>query len=879
MGINWSIVKSIGKRDLRRQFTNPSGYVFVTLFILLSAAAAFWQERFFLDNLANLDRLNQVFPFLLVLFIPALTMGVWADERKQGTDELLLTLPARDVEIVLGKYAAIFGVYLASLLLSSSHVLVLMWLGSPDLGLMAANYVGYALAGGALIAVAMLASLGTANATVAFILGSLLCAGITFLEPLTAVFSDNLARVAAVAGLQRWLADFARGVVGIPAIIYFAALTAFFLFLNVVAIGRRHWPQRAGSPSMAFHSVIRAAAIAVALTSVAAVVGRLGMRIDATSEKLHTLTGETREILGQVDETRPVYIQAFVSPAVPESLVQTRANLVAALGEIDAIAGARVEVLVQDTEPFTDAARTAREQFGITSQQMPSRGDSSARLQDVFLGVAVTCGASEQVIPFLDPGLPVEYELARAIRVVAHTQRKKIGVVQTAFKLFGGLDFQTFQNSPPWSVVEELKKQYEVVQISPEAPITEKVDGLLVVLPSSLSQEEMENVATAIESGTPALILDDPLPVVDISNAPSERPGANRNPFQQQGQPPPKPKGDIEAFFSRFGVAWNKAMVAWDAYNPHPELAHLPPEVVFVGAGGGNRDAFNPAEHASRGLQELVMLYPGRFDKAPESGFEVTPLLQSGTAAGSLDYARLVQRSFFGAQLVRNQPHRPDATNLWLAVKSHKAGDKPVHVIFVADVDFISEQFFTIRRVGLKTLDFDNVTFFLNAMDMVVGDESFIDLRGRRVRHRTLERVEEQTKKFVEQRTREEKEAQDEADQALEAAKQRLTAKVDEVRQRADLDEQAKLIMAKNLEEAENRRLDALKAGIEQKKEQKTQASKDNVEWQIRRIQSGIRTFAVALPPIPVFLLGVWVFIRRQRRERAGAVAARRLRS
>ena len=893
MKINFKIIASIFKRDIRLYFTNPTGYVFITLFIFLSAAAAFWQERFFLNNLANLDQLNYVFPFLLLFFIPALTMSVWAEERKQGTDELLLTLPATDLEIVLGKYLAVLGIYSASLVVSFTHVIVLFWLGSPDLGLMFANYVGYWLIGAAFIAVGMFASLLTANVTIAFILGALFCGFFVFIDVVAGFLGESVAALVAPLVVFNYFSDFASGVISFSGLLYFLSLAGLMLYFNILLVSRRHWPQEADGWKMSYHHLIRSLALIIIVISVNTILGRLQWRLDVTAEQLHSLSSETRRLLDELSEERPVLIQAYISKEVPQQYVQTRANLISFLKEIDAIAGEKVQVLIHDTEPYTDEAREAREKFSILPREVPELGSARAGVAKVFMGVAFTCGAEEEVIPFFDRGLPTEYELMRSIRVVARTERKKIGVVVTEAKLFGGFDFQTMQTLPAWQVVDELKKQYEVVRISPTSPITEKLDGLVVPMPSTLPQEQMDNLIEYIETGVPTLLLVDPLPAVNLGISPSEKAGANRNPFMQQG-PPPKPKGNIQEFMKRLGVNWNYRQIVWDAYNPHPDFANIPPEIVFVGRGNENPESFNNEHSATRSLQELVFIFPGYLNKASQATVDFMPLVKSGFVSGVQPYNRLVRRSFFGAQLVtRGLPHYPNSADYTLAAAVFQRGEtavdtlgtngdsqvKTINAIIIADLDFISEQFFEIRKQGLGNLEFDNVHFFLNCMDALVGDETFIALRSRRVKHRTLTSVEKKIQEYIERRAREEQQAESEAQLALTDAQRRLDEKVQEVEQRTDLDAQTKQIMAENIRRVEQHRFDAMKAKIEAEKEAKIAASKERMEAQIRAIQNGIKTFAVVLPPIPVLVVGVIIFIRRRRREAEGAAAVRRLRS
>jgi ABC-2 type transport system permease protein len=864
------VARALARRDFRRYFSNPTGYVFITLFIFLSAAGAFWRPRFFQNNLANLDELNEVFPYLLVFFVAALTLDVWSEERKEGTDELLLTLPASDVELVLGKYAAVLGIYTVALLLSVSHAAVLVWLGRPDPGLLAANYLGYWLAGAALIPVGMLASALTSHATVAFVLAAVFCGGPVLLDAAVATFSESIGRRVAPLGLAFHFSDFARGVLSLTAVSYFVCLGALFLYVNVVVIGRRHWVQQIDRVPMVVHHVARSVALAVALVAVNAIIARAHVRLDVTAEQLHSLGGETRRLIASLPPG-PVTIHAFVSPEVPAEYVQERENLLSTLREIRSLAGNTIDVLVQDTEPYSPAAHTARERFGIVPRLVSDPANGTSDTQDVFLGAAFTSGPDEQVIPFFEHGLSAEYEVTRAIRVVARAARKRIGVVDTDANVFGGADFESGRMRLPWAIVGELRKQYDVVHIAPWSPIQEQVDALLVVLPSTLLQRELDVVFEAIKRGTPALLIVDPLPAFDMRLAPAAAMAARMNPYAPAGQAlTRKNVGDIQKAMSEIGVAWPPARVAWDSYRPRAESGQLPPEVLFIGPGNGNPHAFHPAHAATTGVQELVMMYAGYLAPASESRVRFEPLVQTGRLSGSASYFQLVQPTPAGPVLNVKLPHQSEGQVLTLA--AHIRSD-PLNVVVIADLDFISDQVFDMRASAPSSAD--NITFFLNCVDVLAKDESFIALRKRRVRHRTLERVEAQTRTFMERRNREEQEAAAEAQSALESAQSGLNTMVAAIEKREDLDAQSKAIMARNVQETERRRLEVLRRNIEQAKNLKIQASREAMGASARRIQSTIRTTAAVLPLLPMLLMGTIIFARRRRRERSSASGKR----
>lgn len=871
------VIAAIFRRDVGAYFRTATGYVFITVFVLLGGLAAFAQQLFFDRNLANLDTLTAWFPALCLFFLPAVTMGSWAEERRQGTHELLLTLPATELELVLGKYLALCGIFAIALAFSLSHVIVLFVLGSPDLGLLFATYVGYGVLGATLLAFGMLGSLAAGSATTGFIFGALLVGAAVFVDPLVGWVGGDLG----VASPLHPFREAARGIVTTQTVVTAALMAGAMLFLAVIVLRAR----RRGVVGP--HGPLRFAAVLVGGVALGVLAGRFGFRGDITAEGLTKLSAETRRILDALPSDEPVRLHVYLSPAneVPRELVATREAVEGLAREFAARSGGRIVLALHEAPAFSEAAQEASEKYGI---EAVTAGDREA--DQVVLGLAAVRGAQQVVLPFLFPGLSPEYEITRAIRVVAQAKRKRVGVLATDFKLLGGFDMNRMAQNPPWRIVEDLRRQYLVVEVNPDNDYPDDLDALLAVGPSTLPQDALDRFVAYVAKGKPTLIVDDPFPQADPSLSPAEPKGAGRNPFM--GGPPPKEKGDIEAALASLGIRWRSREVVFDRYNPHKgNLQRLPPEFVFVGVESGADRPFNPDDVATAGLQEVVALYPGHVSPAQASGGpEFTPLLKTtAKQSGTVPFASLVQRSMFGGigGMNRNPSRRETLDAHVLAARVR--GDLPpppggpasagrkVNAVFLADADCFGDQFFSLREMRgsrqVEGLDFDNVTLVLNLLDGLAGDDAFVALRKRRPRHRTLATIEGLVKEFQDRNSRDVQAAEEEAEAQLGKAQARLDEAVRMLRERKDLDDRAKNIMVRQREEVENRRLEVERGEIEGRKQKAIRASRLRMEGAVRRVQNGVRVLAVVLPPIPALALAVVLFGLRmgRRRERTTA--------
>lgn len=237
-------VRLVAGRELRAYFDSPIAYIYAAVFLVLSGTT--FMNSFFLEGVVDMSPYFEVLPFLLIPFVPAITMRSWSEEHAQGTVELLLTLPLEPLQAVVGKYAAALVYYLVVLAGSLPIVIMLVWLGQPDLGLILSGYLGALCLGALFLAFGQLLSSLTHNQIVAFVLAALLA----FLL----VFSGHVRVVEVVDGLApswqpgTWLADsvsclphyqaFVDGIVGLDHTLYFLLMSAFFLWMTQVGLRR-----------------------------------------------------------------------------------------------------------------------------------------------------------------------------------------------------------------------------------------------------------------------------------------------------------------------------------------------------------------------------------------------------------------------------------------------------------------------------------------------------------------------------------------------------------------------------------------------------------------------------------------------------------------
>jgi ABC-2 type transport system permease protein len=233
---------AIFRRELSGYFATPLAYVFIVIFLVLAGVLTFFVGNFFDRGQADLQSFFTFHPWLYLVLIPALSMRLWAEERKSGTIELFLTLPIRLSEAVIGKFLAAWCFAGIALLLTFPFWITVNVLGDPDNGVILAGYLASWLMAGAVLAIGAAVSAATKNQVIAFVVTAALVfvlavAGTpAVLGLLQGRAPNGVIRAVAGASLFGHFTAITRGVVDLRDLVYFVSIMAAFLAANAVLI-------------------------------------------------------------------------------------------------------------------------------------------------------------------------------------------------------------------------------------------------------------------------------------------------------------------------------------------------------------------------------------------------------------------------------------------------------------------------------------------------------------------------------------------------------------------------------------------------------------------------------------------------------------------
>jgi ABC-2 type transport system permease protein len=230
------------RRELLSYFATPVAYVFIVIFLVLNGVFTFYLGGFYERGQADLEPFFNYHPWLYLFLVPAVAMRLWAEERKTGSIELLLTLPVTMLQAVLGKFLAAWCFTGLALLLTFPIWISVNYLGDPDNGVILAGYLGSFLMAGGFLAIGSCLSATTRNQVIAFILSVVVCFAFLLsgfplvLDPFRSWAPAGVVEAIASLSFLTHFESISKGMIDLRDLIYFAMMIGFWLYANALVI-------------------------------------------------------------------------------------------------------------------------------------------------------------------------------------------------------------------------------------------------------------------------------------------------------------------------------------------------------------------------------------------------------------------------------------------------------------------------------------------------------------------------------------------------------------------------------------------------------------------------------------------------------------------
>ncbi len=509
---------TISKREFSSYFNSPVAYCFIVVFLLVTTGL--FMMPFFVAGMCNMRSFFNNLSLILVVFIPAVTMRLWAEERKTGTLTLLFSLPLTSGKLVAGKFLSALLFCILALAGTLTLPVMLYALGTPDPGPIIGGYTGSVLLAGMLLSMGMAISAFFADQVVAFILA--LLAGIfCFLAGtgFSSTFIDGW-----IPGLGTFLKDavgipshfssFQKGVIDLGDVLFFISYTLIFLIINGIAL-EGHLKKRMAGRLMTGIAML----IATGLFFNATISNMRLYRLDLTENKLYTLSQGTRNVLEKLQV--PIHVVYYCSSKdkMPTAMKDMPRDVGDILEEFSKLSPKFTYDIV-DPDDLPADKRAALEKQGISPFSAQTIEKDAVNIKRIYSALALSyLDKKTEVIPQLVPDSlgSLEYDLVSKIYRLTLTAPPKVALVAPLKHLSPqmAMIYQRLgQPVPPGmdlykKVVALLQSEgYQVVRpkITKNSPIPDDCSALVLLGPESLNKRQVYEIRSFLASGRPVFL-------------------------------------------------------------------------------------------------------------------------------------------------------------------------------------------------------------------------------------------------------------------------------------------------------------------------------------------------------------------------------------
>lgn len=392
----------IARKEFGSFFSSPIAYIFLGVFLAATLFIFFWVEKFFAANIAEIRPLFAWMPILMIFLTGAITMRFWAEERRAGTLEFLLTSPVSPCALVLGKFLACLALVGLALLLTLPLPITVSLIGPLDWGPVIGGYLATLFLAAAYIAIGLFVSVKSDNQIVSLITTSLICLILYLVgsEMLRAFFGNRGAELLQLLGSGSRFDSITRGVIDLRDLYYYLSIMAVFLSLNIYALEKLRW---AGNPDNSRHRSWRLASLLVIANFLVANLwlAPIGMlRSDLTSGRIYSISDTTRTYLAQLKE--PLLIRGYFSAQTHPLLAPLVPRIRDLLAEYAVAGGSKVHVEFIDPTEHPELEQEAGQKYGIRPVPFQTASKYQAAVTNSYFDLLIQYGDQYEVLGFRD---------------------------------------------------------------------------------------------------------------------------------------------------------------------------------------------------------------------------------------------------------------------------------------------------------------------------------------------------------------------------------------------------------------------------------------------------------------------------------------------